>query len=255
MFLDAVLNPLQFSSVLNFLTVWWVFACLCEGFHDFCLQYITQKLLALLRPLLCWLEVPRQNGQGLKIAATEVKSWLRWLQWEFCHRWKWAKTSIQKQFSLFVGNPGVFSREAFAFLLPPRLSLLGRGDRSLLGCHAVPFTSTAFLGRKSGQIGVETKPQMWTHADCLVACVLSHSQEQGSRTLDWAQLASWNCRGGICQCLQPVHLPVPASAFANYWFSDRHSICEATVHSLIQPYLACAHWVNFLYICDLVSYS
>lgn len=155
----------------------------------------------------------------------------------------------------FFSNTGVFSREAFAFLLPPRPSLLRREDRSLLGCHAVPFTSTAFLGRKSGQIGVETKPQMWTHADCLVAYVLSHSQEQGSRTLEWAQLASWNCRGGICQCPQPVHLPVPASAFANYWFSDRHSICEATVHSLIQPYLACVHWVNFLYICDLVSYS
>lgn len=90
------LESLMVWECLKVLPAWWAFDCLCEGFHDFCLQPTTQKLLAWIPPLLCWLEVPGQNGQGDKIVAGEVKSWLRWLYWEFCHRWQWAKASIQK---------------------------------------------------------------------------------------------------------------------------------------------------------------
>lgn len=170
----AGLNPLKLGSVLNFLNGWWVFGCLCEGFQDFCLQVITQKLLALLRPFLCCVEVPRQSKHGVKIAATDVKSWLCWLQWEFCHSWQWAKALIQKFYPLLIILVYALGK-LLLHCCHPDCVCLCKEDVSLFWCHTVPFTITALLGTKLGQ----RRKKTWTPAVLLlVSWVIPRNVDQ-----------------------------------------------------------------------------
>lgn len=103
------------------------------------------------------------------------------------------------------------------------------------------------------KLGQRRKKTLSVDTHCLIACVLSHSQEHGSGTLTWARLASWHCRGGSHQWLQPVCLPVPASAFVDYHFSDAFGTWSNSTFinsDLLSP-------CRLSYPCkyDLVSYS